>query len=103
MTLYWGNPSSLYDMGAQAEYKMSEARTALRLPCPAGATEVFFTSGGTEANNLAIRGTANALKRRGKKIVTTSVEHPSVSKVCDSLEAEGFDVVRIKPESDRQY
>ncbi len=100
MTLYWGNPSSLYDMGAQAEYKMSEARDSVAAALSCRSDEVFFTSGGTEANNLAIRGTANALKRRGKKIVTTSVEHPSVSKVCDSLEAEGFEVVRIKPESD---
>lgn len=100
MTLYWGNPSSLYDMGAQAEYKMSEARDSVAAALSCRSDEVFFTSGGTEANNLAIRGTANALKRRGKKIVTTSVEHPSVSKVCDSLEAEGFEVVRIKPEND---
>ena len=100
MTLYWGNPSSLYDVGAQAEYKMSEARDSVAAALSCRSDEVFFTSGGTEANNLAIRGTANALKRRGKKIVTTSVEHPSVSKVCDSLEAEGFEVVRIKPESD---
>ncbi len=100
MTLYWGNPSSLYDMGAHAEYKMSEARDSVAAALSCRSDEVFFTSGGTEANNLAIRGTANALKRRGKKIVTTSVEHPSVSKVCDSLEAEGFEVVRIKPESD---
>ena len=100
MTLYWGNPSSLYDMGAQAEYKMSESRDSVAAALSCRSDEVFFTSGGTEANNFAIRGTANALKRRGKKIVTTSVEHPSVSKVCDSLEAEGFEVVRIKPESD---
>lgn len=100
MTIYWGNPSSLYDMGAQAEYKISEVRDSVAAALSCRSDEVFFTSGGTEANNLAIRGTANALKRRGKKIVTTSVEHPSVSKVCDSLEAEGFDVVRIKPESD---
>ena len=66
MTLYWGNPSSLYDMGAQAEYKMSEARDSVAAALSCRSDEVFFTSGGTEANNLAIRGTANALKRRGK-------------------------------------
>lgn len=100
MTVYWGNPSSLYDMGAEAEFKVGEVRDSIASALGCRSDEIFFTSGGTEANNICLHSTANALKRQGKRIITTSVEHPSVSKVCDFLESEGFEVIRIKPESD---
>ncbi|MEG1615118.1 MAG: cysteine desulfurase family protein, partial [Oscillospiraceae bacterium] len=57
--------------------------------------EVYFTSGGTESNNIAVFGAAEALKRRGNKIVTTSIEHPSVAEPISRLEKQGFEVVRI--------
>ncbi|MBO5909390.1 MAG: aminotransferase class V-fold PLP-dependent enzyme, partial [Clostridia bacterium] len=97
---HWGNPSSLYQHGIEAETVMENARekTAELLGCRSD--EIFFTSGGTEANNLCIRGAAERMKRRGNRIVTTSIEHPSVLNTCESLEALGFEIVKIKPESD---
>lgn len=96
----WGNPSSLYSHGINAEVLMSEVREKIADTVCCRDDEIFFTSGGTEANNLAIRGVAQKHKRRGNKIITTSVEHPSVLNTCDSLEKEGFEIVKIKPESD---
>lgn len=96
----WGNPSSLYSHGINAEILMSEVREKIAETIGCRDDEIFFTSGGTEANNLAIRGVAQKLKRRGNKIITTSVEHPSVLNTCDSLEKEGFEIVKIKPEAD---
>ena len=57
--------------------------------------EVFFTSGGTEGNNLAVFGASHANKRKGNRVITSAVEHPSVQKAFDRLEAEGFEVIRI--------
>lgn len=93
----WGNPSSLHILGVNAEILMSEARkeTAKKLRCKD--SEIFFTGGGTESNNIAIIGTADAKKRLGKKIVTTAIEHSSVLEACKSLENNGFQVVYLKP------
>ncbi len=96
----WGNPSSLYSHGINAEILMNSVREKIADTIGCRDDEIFFTSGGTEANNIAIRGVAHKLKRRGNKIITTSIEHPSVLNTCDSLESEGFEIVKIKPESD---
>ena len=90
----FGNPSALYKLGIDAEKAVKAARRQVL----AGADrdyEVVFTSGGTEADNMAIFGAAKALKRLGNRIVTTEVEHPAVLECCKSLEADGFEVVRI--------
>ncbi len=95
----WGNPSSLYLLGFNAEQCISQckAKIAGRLSCRED--EIFFTSGGTEANNLALRGAAAARRKRGKRIVTTAFEHPSVLETVKSLEGEGFEAVYLKPDS----
>ncbi len=97
MQTVWGNPSSLHSFGLQAEQLVSTARQNIadRLECDPG--EIYFTSGGTEANNTAIFGAAEALCRRGKRIVTTAVEHSSVQAACDALEKKGFEVIRLTP------
>ena len=96
----WGNPSSLHELGVNAESILTETRETISSLIGCRCDEIFFTGGGTEGNNLAIRGAAAALIRRGNKIVTTSVEHPSVFNTCSYLEQNGFEVVYIKPERD---
>ena len=96
----WGNPSSLHILGINAEETIINAKENIASFINCRADEIFFTSGGTESNNLAIIGAADALKRTGRRIVTTSIEHPSVLNTCKHLEQIGFDVVYISPESD---
>lgn len=91
----FGNPSSLHSMGLFAENALTEARRSVSKALGVRADELFFTSGGTEADNLAIFGVASALKRRGNKIITSRVEHPAVMESCKKLESMGFEVVYI--------
>ena len=91
----WGNPSSLHQKGIEAAQLLSDARKAVSKVLCCDEKEIYFTSGGTQGNNIAVFGAANALKRKGNKVITTAVEHPSVSKAFDRLESEGFEVVRL--------
>ena len=83
-----------------AEQELEKARKAVAKQLFAQTDEIIFTSGGTEANNLALFGTAYAKKRRGTKIVTTSVEHSSIMESCKRLEQEGFEIVADPAMSD---
>ena len=98
MTEVYGNPSSLHSMGFQAEREMTATRrqVATLIGCEEG--EITFTSGGTEANNLAIFGAVAAHPHDGRHIVTTAVEHASVSASVDALEKEGYTVTRLVPD-----
>ncbi len=96
----WGNPSSLYGLGLDAENLINDTRLKIADIINAREDEIFFTGSGTEANNLSIIGAVNSMKRRGNKIVTTSVEHPSVLNTLKHLEEQGFEVTYIKPEPD---
>lgn len=100
LSINWGNPSSLYGFGVNAETVVSDTRERIAEVIGCREDEVIFTSGGTESNNLAILGGAEAMKRRGKRIVTTSVEHPSVLNACRHLAERGFEVVEVAPERD---
>lgn len=95
LELLWGNPSSLHEKGLEAQLLLEDARAAVSKVISCEKSELYFTSGGTESNNIAVFGAAHAMKRRGKKVVVSSVEHPSVSKAFDELENEGFEVVRL--------
>jgi cysteine desulfurase len=97
MTGCYGNPSSLHSMGvaAEQELKMARGRVAARIGCRPEC--LIFTSGGTEANNLAVMGGADAKLREGRHIITTAMEHPSVSICCDKLEHQGYTVTRLRP------
>ena len=100
MTQCFGNPSSLHRLGFEAERELTAAREKVAALMGVPARDVLFTSGGTEANNLAVFGAAAALARRGKHIVTTGVEHSSVTAACKQLEKEGYAVTRLLPDSD---
>lgn len=100
MTEIYGNPSSLHLMGMNAEKELELARKRVSAALGATSEELFFTSGGTEANNTALFGAAYAKRRSGKRIVISSVEHSSVLEAAARLEQEGFEVVRIAPKID---
>lgn len=95
----WGNPSSLHDKGIEADELLLKARRAVAKELACDEKEVYFTSGGTEGNNLAIFGSAYKNRRQGNKVITTSVEHPSVQKAFDRLQSEGFEVIRLRTDS----
>lgn len=92
LTENWGNPSSLHMLGIEAEMLVTKAREAVARKISALPEEIIFTGSGTEANNTAIM---SVQKSRGKKIVTTLIEHPSVLEPAKRLEEQGFTVVRI--------
>ena len=100
MTECYGNPSSLHSKGFAAEKEMTAAREIIAERLSAQPGEIYFTSGGTESDNIAILGAAHAKKRAGNKIVTTAIEHPAVLNTMAQLEKEGFEVVYVQPEAD---
>ena len=100
MTQCYGNPSSLHKKGLEAQREVAHARQVVAVSLGAQPREIIFTSGGTEANNLAVLGGAAASRRRGKRIVTTAIEHPSVLEPMRQLEKEGFEVVFLTPDAD---
>ena len=100
MTQCYGNPSSLHKKGLEAQREVAHARQAVAVSLSAQPREIIFTSGGTEANNLAVLGGAAAGRRRGKRIVTTAIEHPSVLEPMRQLEKDGFEVVFLTPDAD---
>lgn len=91
----FGNPSSIHQTGRKARKKVDEARTILANSIGAHETEITLTSGGTEADNYAIFGTAYARKNDGKHIITTQIEHHAVLHACEQLEKDGFEVTYL--------
>lgn len=98
MTENYGNPSSLHTLGFRAEQALTAARRSVAAALGAKEEELFFTSGGTESNNMAIFGAAYARKRLGKHIVTTQIEHPSVMNAVRELEQAGWEVTWLRPD-----
>lgn len=92
----WGNPSSLHSSGNRAKKLLDASRADIAKKLGCLPEEIYFTSGGTETNNLAVIGAAHKMRRQGKRIVSTSVEHPSVDEALNQLEAEGFEVIKLK-------
>ncbi len=92
MNEFFGNPSSLYQLGVDSEKGIKTARRRVLEAMGVEGGRVYFTSGGTEGDNMAVFGAAKALRRRGNKIVTTAVEHPAVLECCKDLQQQGFDV-----------
>jgi len=91
----FGNPSSLHTMGQSAEKALKESRKSIAEALGFDAQDVYFTSGGTEADNLALLGISSARRRRGNRIITSRVEHPAVLECCKKLSDIGFEVVYI--------
>jgi cysteine desulfurase len=97
----WGNPSSVHHVGRKARALLDQARERAAAFLGAKPSEIIFTSGGTESNNLAIFGTARALKSKGKHLITSAVEHDAVLQSFDYLEKkEGFEVTRLPVNSE---
>jgi cysteine desulfurase len=96
----WGNPSSVHELGIEAEKRLRLARGQAAALLGAEKERVFFTSGGTEADNWAIFGAADRLGKRGKHIVTTAVEHHAVLHPMQKLEQRGFEVTYLEPDKE---
>jgi cysteine desulfurase len=96
---FYGNPSSLHKIGGQAEKLLQQARSQVARLLRVKETEILFTSGGTESNNLAIKGIAMAHRERGRHIITTSIEHASVHNAMVQLESLGYEITYVKPDS----
>jgi cysteine desulfurase len=95
LTETFGNASSVHMFGQEARAAVDKARRQVAALIGARANEIVFTSGGTEANNLAIRGICEAAQSHGKHLVTSAIEHPSVRGVIEELEARGWEVTRL--------
>jgi cysteine desulfurase len=92
LTNQYGNPSSIHFYGQEARAAVDKARHQVAALINARPNEITFTSGGTEANNLAIRGLLEANSKYGNKVITSAIEHPSVKALCESLEKRGYEV-----------
>lgn len=94
-TEIYGNPSSLYSVSAPSKEAIAVARGQVASLINAEPKEIFFTSGGTEADNWAIMGVADALKKKGNHIITTKIEHHAVLHTCEYLEKRGYDITYL--------
>ncbi|WP_433743706.1 cysteine desulfurase family protein [Falsibacillus pallidus] len=97
---FYGNPSSLHGFGAKADQLLQHARKQTAEIMGVHPSEIYFTSGGTEGNNLAIKGAAVQHASKGRHIVTSQIEHPSVIEACEELEKQGFSVDYLPVKSD---
>ncbi|MDE6789449.1 MAG: cysteine desulfurase [Ruminococcus sp.] len=103
MTENFGNPSSLHRAGLDAQLAVDNARKIIADSVGAESSNIIFTSGATESNNLALRGICTAYGRKRRKIVASSVEHASVDETLSALEKSGFEIVRVSPRDDGNF
>lgn len=96
----FGNPSSLYDMGLESKEAVDKARQQVAALINADPSEIYFTAGGTEADNWAVFGTAEKFRAKGNHIITTKVEHHAMLHSCAYLEKEGYDVTYLDIDKD---
>ena len=99
MTENWANPSALYDFGIETGRQLRTARHAVAAAMGAEPDRVFFTSGGTEADNWAVFSTAKRFGKRGRHIITTAIEHHAILNCMKELEAQGFEVTYLQPDT----
>ena len=99
MTVSWANPSALYGFGIETGRQLRTARHAVAAAMGAEPDRVFFTSGGTEADNWAIFSTVKRFGKRGKHIITTAIEHHAVLNCMKELESQGFEVTYLQPDA----
>ena len=95
---FFGNPSSLHKIGGQAEKLLQQARSQVAKLLNVKEAEILFTSGGTESNNLAVKGIAMAHRERGRHIITTGIEHDSIRNAMVQLESLGYEITYVKPD-----
>lgn len=94
-TIDYGNPSSMYSLGRKAKKALEESRNKVANAIGAKQNEIYFTSCGTESDNLAIKGIVYANKEKGKHIITSKIEHPAVLNTCHFLEKEGYEITYL--------
>ena len=99
LTETWGNPSALYGFGLESARNLRIARHQVAAAMGAEPDRVFFTSGGTEADNWAFFGTVKKLGKRGKHIITTAIEHDAILNCAKELEAQGYEVTYLQPDA----
>lgn len=99
LTENWGNPSALYQFGIDTARLLRQARHSVAAAMGAEPDRVFFTSGGTEADNWAVFGTVKRMGKRGKHIITTAMEHHAILNCMADLESRGFEVTYLKPDA----
>ena len=92
---HYGNPSSIYSLGTESKKVVSEVRESIAKSLGAANNEIYFTAGGSEADNWAIKATAEAYAQKGKHIVTSAIEHHAVLHTCEYLEKRGFEVTYV--------
>lgn len=99
----YGNPSSIYSIGRRSKKAINLARTRVAKAIGCGEKEIYFTSCGSESDNLAIKGVAYANKEKGNHIITSKIEHPAVLNTCKRLEEEGFEITYLNVDENRFY
>ncbi len=99
-TEYYGNPSTIYALGSSAKKAVNKARRVIADSIGAKMEEIYFTAGGTESDNWALKAVAEACKGKGKHIITTSIEHHAVLHTCDYLKKQGFEITYLDVEKD---
>ena len=95
MKTYYGNPSSMHKKGFEAEKKIREVTKIIASTLKCEESEIIYTSGGTEADNMALIGIARAYKRQGKHIITSSIEHAAILQTAEFLKEEGFEITYL--------
>lgn len=99
LTEEFGNPSSMYSLAAKPQTALATAREAIAAVIGANPAEIFFTSGGTESDNWALRGAAYGAEKKGRHIITSAIEHHAVLEPLEQLEREGFELTVLKPDA----
>lgn len=95
MTTIYGNPSSIHMAGRKSKSAIEKARDQVAKALNTSASEIYFTSGGTESDNMAIRGLARALKDKGNHIISSKIEHPAVLNTLEELKSEGYEITLL--------
>ena len=99
-SLQYGNPSSIYSIGRKSKKAIEDAREKVAKAINCKVKEIYFTSCGSESDNLALKGVAYANKEKGKHIITTKIEHPAILESCKTLEKQGFEITYLNVDSD---
>ena len=100
LSVQYGNPSSIYSIGREAKRAIEEARKRVASLINCKPEEIYFTSCGSESDNTALKGIANANKNKGKHIITSKIEHPAILNTCENLEKQGYEITYIDVDKD---
>lgn len=99
-SINYGNASSIYRLGKINKNAINQARERIAKAINADPSEIYFTSGGSESDNLALKGIAKAYRKYGRHVITSKIEHPAILETCKTLEKEGFDITYLNVNKD---